>query len=94
MSVTGNRPVAPAYEQLRTRALDPGGPREMGYGLLMQRGMLAWMRTAAACVPPVKQQGSTAMPLPVPLEGELVRMIVSLIVDSQAVMPSITPSIR
>lgn len=93
MSVTGNRPVAPAYERLRERALDPRGPREMGYGLLVQRGMLAWMRTSAACAP-VKRQGpcSTAMPLPAPLEGELVRTIVSLIVDSPSA--ALTPSIR
>ncbi|MDK1022178.1 MAG: hypothetical protein QGD90_11145 [Candidatus Hydrogenedentes bacterium] len=96
MIVTENRsesPPAPAYERLRTRALNPCGPREMGYGLLVQRGILAWMRTAAACAP-VKQQGSSAMPLPVPLDSELVRTIVSLIVDSQAVRSSFTPSIR
>ena len=98
MSVTENRPVsppAPAYEQLRTRALDPGGPREMGYGLLVQRGMLAWMRTAAACTPAGRQAPrSTTVRLAPPLEGELVRTIVSLLVDSQAVRLSLTPSIR
>ncbi len=99
MSVTENRPVsppAPAYEQLRTRALDPGGPREMGYGLLVQRGMLAWMRTAAAYAPPVKRQEATTVrvPLPAPLDSELVRTIVSLLVDSHAARLSLTPSIR
>lgn len=96
MSVTENRPVsppAPAYEQLRTHALDPRGPREMGYGLLVQRGMLAWMRTAAACAPAGRQAPcSTTVPLPAPLEGELVRTLVSLIVDNPSIRV-LTPTI-
>ncbi len=96
MSATDNRPVSspePAYERLRTRALDPRGPREMGYGLLVQRGMLAWMRTATACASAGRQTPySTTVRLAAPLEGELVRTLVSLIVDNPSIR-SLTPTI-
>jgi hypothetical protein len=53
-------PLEDRYEKLRRRALgdaDPWAepaPSGAGYGLFVQRGMLAWMRTCMACAPHVE----------------------------------------
>lgn len=82
------------YESLRRRALSGISTTEptAGYGLLVQRGMLVWMRTCASCTPP---EGPTPVAPPVSkaptgtllipgVEAELVELLAALILNSQA----------
>lgn len=85
MIVTGKHPEPctgiEAYEQLRSRALGPRCQenRPMGYGLVVHRGLLTWMRTADTreVLPTV-----SAPAMRLPEESELVHTIVSLILGS------------
>lgn len=88
------------YENLRQRALSGPSTAETsaGYGLLVRRGMLAWMRTCAACTPPndgsaparsapvappVSSDPTGALLAP-DVEAELVEVLTALILSSQA----------
>lgn len=82
------------YERLRRRALSGLSTAEptAGYGLLVQRGMLAWMRTCASCTPPegpapvappVSNAPTSTLLIP-GVEAELVELLAALILNSQA----------
>ena len=94
MRPTGTDPaLVDHYERLRRRALCGPSTAEAsaGYGLLVRRGMLAWMRTCAACTPtqepaPVAPPVSgtpTGTLLAAGVEAELVELLTALILSSQ-----------
>jgi hypothetical protein len=86
------------YERLRQRALGSLSTAETsaGYGLLRRRGMLAWMRTCAACTSPGKLPAPVASPasststgllLAPEGEAELVQVLTTLILSSHVTKP-------
>lgn len=94
MTRTGPDPaLRHQYERLRERALGGISTAETsaGYGLLLRRGMLAWMRTCAACTalgelpaPVAAPASSTSTGLLLAPEGEaeLVQVLTTLILSS------------
>jgi hypothetical protein len=70
------------YEALRRHVLDGGaGDRELGFALLMRRGMAAWIRAWSACAVPARAaegpRHGTAILLP-GVRGEVTRLLVTM----------------
>lgn len=95
------RPPVPqlenAYERLRPSALESPhkADRGVGYFLIVQRGLLVWMRTCAAgtphaCAAPAPR--APAGPVPPGAERDLVSALVSLIVGGRPTEHSNSPS--
>lgn len=72
------------YERLRRYAFSNAFSfdRRAGYGLLVQRGMLVWMRTWAACTVSSSAAPTCEVPTPPAVEAELVEVLTALILSS------------
>lgn len=77
-----------AYERLRSpMPASPGPERGIGYGLIVQRGLLVWMRTCSAYAPRASSASrprEPARPLPPAAERDLVSTLVSLILGGRS----------
>jgi hypothetical protein len=68
------------YERMRTNvvARNGSGGLRLGQGLLMARGMAAWVRAAAELIPPARSvplARSETVSVPLPIESEVIQLI-------------------
>ncbi len=84
------------YEQLRGWVLDPStvsvtGPRHLGFGVLLRRGMCAWLDTCGRLTrglePQLPRPSSQPIFLPAPVRAQLAAVLATtLLTSSQGVM--------
>lgn len=82
--------LAPAYEELRSVMVDqrPGGGALAGLGILLMRGLAAWVEVSSSSLPakPVVMEAQRIQydpgRLPVGTAGEVVNVLTSMTMDA------------
>jgi hypothetical protein len=82
-------PLTTEYEQIRRRVLcRPFAEQGAGYGLILRRGMLIWMRMAAPyaldTTPAPAQRPTSQEPFASAVEAELVHVLAALLLSGYA----------
>lgn len=78
-------PLTSDYERIRRRALPRGAfptQESAGFGLVLRRGMLLWMRTAGALDVKISPSHYSDEPFSSALEGELVHVLAALLLGA------------
>ena len=71
------------YESLRRAVLEGGGgERELGFALLIRRGMAGWIRAWSACAVPARPAAGlllgTGIAVPAGVRGEVTHLLVTM----------------